>query len=198
VRKATVGIVALLASGAGAVQGQSTGTPTYHAPHRAFSSYEFGGTLSFSEGDATGLEGQVRFGQGTWDFGIRGGFVDAPGGTSVVLGGSGRVRVLTHSVQFPLDGAVIVGGGTQEFDNLMVPVGISLGRRLDIEGSGVSIVPYAQPTLFLVFDDNDANDVINLSFGIGADFRLTQFFDVRVSGSFGDIEGIALSAVWIR
>lgn len=177
---------------------QSTGTPSYNAPHRAFSKHEFGGTLSFSEGDVTGVEGQYRFGSGTWDVGLRGGFVDAPGATDVVLGASGRVRVLTHTEQFPFDGAFIIGGGTREFENLIVPVGLSLGRRLDLEGSEVSIVPYAQPTLFMVFDDNDFNDTVNIALGFGADFRLSRLFDLRVSVSVGDVEGIAFSAVWVH
>jgi hypothetical protein len=62
----------------------------------------------------------------------------------------------------------------------------------------VSIVPYAQPTLFMVFDDNALTDTINVAFGFGADFRLSALFDLRVSVSLGDVEGIAFSAVWVR
>ncbi|MGD2135472.1 MAG: hypothetical protein PVF27_04890 [Gemmatimonadales bacterium] len=190
--------LALTLAAAVPAMAQSTGTPSYNAPYRAFVQHEFGGTLSFSENDVTGVEGQYRFGQGTWDVGLRGGFVDAAGATSVIFGASGRVRVLTHSEQFPFDGAFIVGGGTQEFDNLNVPLGLSLGRRLDLQGSNVSIVPYAQPTLFMVFDDNALTDTINVAFGFGADFRLSALFDLRVSVSLGDVEGIAFSAVWVR
>jgi hypothetical protein len=196
----TIATVMLLGVCASPLAAQATGTPSYNAPYRAFADHEFGGTLSFANGDVTGLEGQFRFGQGTWDVGLRGGIVDTPGGTDVVLGGSGRVRVLTHTEQFPFDGAFIVGGGTRAFDNLIVPVGLSLGRRLDVEGSQVSIIPYAQPTLFLVFDNNAGNDVLNASLGLGADFRLSQLFDLRVSVAVGNdaFEGFGFSAVWIR
>jgi hypothetical protein len=179
---------------------QATGMPSYNAPYRAFTNHEFGGTLSFANGDRTGFEGQFRFGSGTWDVGLRGGILDTPGDTQVLLGASGRVRVLTHTEQFPLDGAFIIGGGTQAFDNLIVPIGLSLGRRLEVEGSQVSIIPYAQPTAFLVFDNVSGNDVLSATLGLGADFRLSQMFDLRVSVAVGNnaFEGFGFSAVWIR
>lgn len=178
-------------------QAQATGMPSFNAPHRAFVRHEFGGTLSFPEGDVTGIEGQYRFGYKNWDIGLRGGIADADG-TYVLLGAEGRVRVMTHSEQFPLDGAVIVGAGTQDFDNLLVPVGLSLGRRLVIEDSPVSIIPYAQPTLWMNFDDNDFTDTVIFGLGLGADFRLSNTFDVRASVGIGDIEGFAVSAVWVH
>lgn len=199
-RKIITAIPLLVAVTVAPLAAQATGTPSYNAPYRAFATHEFGGTLSFANGDRTGLEGQYRFGQGTWDVGLRGGILDTPGGTDVLLGASGRVRVLTHTVQFPFDGAFIVGGGTQAFDNFIVPIGLSLGRRLDVEGSQVSIVPYAQPTMFLVFDDVAGNDLVNAALGLGADFRLSQLFDLRVSVAIGNdaFEGFGFSAVWIR
>ena len=101
---------------------QSTGMPSYNAPYRAFTSYEFGGTLSFPGWDnGTGLEGQFRAGYKTWDIGVQGGIFDAdgPGGTIALLGATGRVRVVTHNETFPLDGALILGAGTQDFDNFI-------------------------------------------------------------------------------
>lgn len=179
-------------------QAQATGMPSFNAPHRAFERHEFGGTLSFPEGDVTGIEGQYRFGYRNWDIGVRGGIADTDGGSYVLLGAEGRVRVLTHSQQFPLDGAVIVGMGTQDFDNLLVPLGLSLGRRLVIEDSPVSIIPYAQPTLWFNFDDVDGNDTVFFGLGLGADFRLSNTFDVRASVGVGDVEGFAVSAVWVH
>jgi len=180
---------------------QSTGMPSYNAPYRAFTSYEFGGTLSFPGWDnGTGLEGQFRAGYKTWDIGVQGGIFDAdgPGGTIALLGATGRVRVVTHNETFPLDGALILGAGTQDFDNFITPVGISLGRRVDFENSSISIVPYGQPTMFLVFDNNDASDTINFGLGLGVDVRFGGAFDIRTSFGIGDVDGFAVSAVWVR
>jgi hypothetical protein len=109
--------------------------------------------------------------------------------------------VLTHNEQFPLDGAIIAGlgfafdGGT--FGN--VPFGLSLGRRVDLENSEISLVPYVQPTGNFVF--GEGTEEFGFSLGFGLDARLSRFFDARVSASFGTtygIEGFAISAVWIR
>ncbi len=199
-KRAAIMTFGALVFGAGAAAAQSTGMPSFFAPYRAFQSHEFGGTLSFPEGGATGIEGQYKFGYRTWDVGLRGGVldVDAPADDVVLLGASGRVRVLTHSTEFPFDGAVILGAGTQDFDNLILPVGLSLGRRVNIEDSSVSIVPYGQPTLFLVFDDNDLNDTVNFALGLGVDVRFGNTFDLRASFGVGDVEGFALSVVWVR
>ncbi len=121
----------------------------------------------------------------------------------MLLGVDVRQRVITHSEDFPLDGAVVFGIGAQLADDpdpapgstLIVPAGISVGRRLDVEDSQISIIPYVQPTLFLTANgDTD----LNFALGLGADVRLSRMFDLRVSGSLGDLEGIALSAVWVR
>jgi len=183
---------------ASAAAAQATGLPSFNAPHRAFDRHEFGGTLSFPEGDFTGIEGQYRFGYQMFDIGLRGGILDTPGDAEVLLGAEGRVRVLTHSETFPLDGAVVFGAGTVGFENFLVPGGLSLGRRIEIQDSPVSIIPYAQPTIWLNFDDSDATDTVLFGLGLGADFRLSQQFDVRLSVGVGDVEGIAVSAVWVR
>lgn len=184
---------------------QSTGVPSFNAPYRAFSRHEFGGTLSFPTGVEFGIEGQYRFGYQNFDIGFRGGFLEpkaALADTRIAAGVVARQRVLTHSVEFPFDGALIFGIGGQFVSNsttLYLPVGLSLGRRIEVEGSQVSIVPYGQPTLFLTTGSNQDTEV-RLSLGLGADFRLSRVFDARVSVGVGSnfLEGFALSAVWIR
>ena len=197
-RRVIVAVGIAVLAGSTGLSAQSTGMPSFNAPYRAFDRHEFGGTLSFPEGDVTGLEGQFGFGYKTFDFGLRGGILDGEGSTRALLGGTGRVRVVTHSETFPLDGAVVFGAGTIDFDNLIVPGGVSLGRRVDFENSSVSIVPYGQPTLFLVFDDNDLNDTIQFGLGLGIDVRFGNAFDIRASFGVGDVEGFAVSAVWVR
>jgi hypothetical protein len=73
-----------------------------------------------------------------------------------------------------------------------------LGRRLTVEQSAVSLVPYLQPTLF--FTSVTADDV-GFGLGLGLDLRLSPGFEIRVSGGFGtdaSPEGVAVSAVWLK
>ena len=189
--------------------GQATGTPSFNAPYRAFTQHEFGGTISFLTGgplDATALEGQYRFGYRNFDIGARGGLLlrDDPGADKVILGIEARTRVITHAESFPLDGAVIFGAGFSIGDGttVILPIGLSLGRRIDVSDSKVSIVPYVQPTGFLVNGSNavgDRSTDFDIGIGIGADFRLSELFDARVSVGLGNgPEGVSISAVWVR
>lgn len=179
---------------------QATGTPTYNAPYRAFTRSEIGALISFPDGGSTAFEGVYRFASRKLDIGFKGGLLDPDAGDAIFLVGvEARERVITHSVDFPLDGAVIVGVGGRFVSNasqLLVPVGLSLGRRIDIEGSQVSIIPYVQPTATFVF--GDVNDHVAFTLGLGADFRLTPRFDARIAAGLGDLEGVSIGAVWVH
>jgi hypothetical protein len=181
------------------VSAQATGTTTFNAPYRAFTNTEFGILISFPNGGGTAFEGEYRMASDRFDIGFKGGLFDPSGGGSTVLllGAEARERVITHSQDFPLDGALIFGLGgnfVSGSSELIVPVGLSLGRRLDTQSS-VSIVPYAQPTMFLTVDGG--SDVL-FALGLGADFRLSRSFDLRVSAGLGDVEGVSLGAVWVH
>ncbi len=196
-------IAAVLMGSATAAAAQATGMPSFNAPYRAFQRSEFGGVLSFPDGGGTGFEGAYRYASGPFDIGLRGGFFD-PGGTAstVVLAGvEARERVITHTIDFPLDGALVFGAGAQLVSGasaFLIPVGLSLGRRIDPQGSTVSIVPYVQPTFAFIMGDQPSDLVFG--FGIGADFRLSRIFDARVSGGLGDapLTGVSISAVWVH
>ena len=186
---------------------QATGLPSFNAPYRAFARHEFGGALSFSDFNGrTAAEGMYRFATGEFDVGLRGGLMFSEGvlDSRFLAGVEARYRVITHTVDFPLDGALIFGGGFQinGGTDVFLPVGLSLGRRVDVQDSEVSIVPYAQPTLVIRSRDlpapagRDTDAIFGL--GLGADFRLSRAFDARVSIGLGDIEGISVAAVWIR
>jgi len=191
-------VSALLASDMAA---QATGMPSFNAPYRAFTRSEIGLVLSFPNGGGTGIEGAYRMSSGRFDIGFRGGMFD-PGGaasTLLLLGAEARQRVLTHTVDFPLDGALILGvGGAFGSGNsvMFVPIGLSLGRRIDPQGSQVSIVPYVQPTGLLVAGNGNSDFLFAL--GLGADFRLSPRFDARISAGLGDLEGVSISAVWVH
>ena len=178
---------------------QATGMPSFNAPYRAFTRSEIGLALSFPSGAGTAFEGAYRMSSGKFDIGFRGGILDPDGGDAILLiGAEARQRVITHTVDFPLDGALVLGiGGAFASGNsvLFIPVGLSLGRRVDPQGSQVSIVPYVQPTLLLAV--NGGSDAF-FGLGLGADFRLSRSFDARISAGLGDIEGVSLSAVWVH
>jgi len=201
IRKSVILAVAagacLVTSGAA----QTTGTPSFNAPYRAFTKHEFGGTLSFPNGINYALEGQYRFGYQNFDLGFRGGFMDPGGGFDKVflLGAEGRGRILTHTEDFPLDGALVVGLGGNFVSGSSAAIisgGLSFGRRIDPKDSQVSIVPYGEPTLYLV--SGNGNTDVHFALGLGADFRLSKVFDVRASVGLGDVEGVAFSAVWVH
>jgi hypothetical protein len=199
--KRNIMLVASLITGfAAPLAGQATGTPSFNAPYRAFSRSEFGGTVSFPRGANFGLEGQYRFGYQNFDVGLRGGLVDYGGGfTQGVIGAEARGRVLTHTEEFPLDGAVIVGLGgrfSSGASSALITGGLSLGRRIDPKDSQVSIVPYGEPVLFI--SSGGGGSSLNFAMGFGADLRLSRVFDLRVSVGLGDIQGAAFSAVWVH
>jgi hypothetical protein len=187
-----------LVSGAAA---QSTGLPSFNAPYRAFSRSEIGLVLSFPNGGGTAFEGAFRKSSGKFDIGFRGG-IFTPGGNGnsrLLLGAEARERVVTHTDDFPLDGALIVGFGGQFASGssfAVIPVGLSLGRRVDPKDSKISIVPYVQPTGLLVAGNGTSDFLFAL--GLGADFRLSPRFDARLSAGLGDLEGVSLSAVWVH
>ena len=58
------------------------------------------------------------------------------------------------------------------------PIGLSLGRRFDSSGSGMSFVPYLQPVLIPTFSDGDSS--LDFALGLGLDIRLARRFDLRV------------------
>ena len=189
----------LLALGSAAAQG--TGMPSFNAPYRAFTRSEFGLVLSFPSGGGTAFEGAFRKSSGRFDIGFRGGIFD-PGGagsTLLLVGVEARQRVLTHTPDFPLDGALILGVGAglgSGNSTMFVPIGLSLGRRVDPQGSEISIVPYVQPTGLFVAGSGTSDFLFAL--GLGADFRLSRRFDARISAGLGDLEGVSISAVWVH
>lgn len=189
----------LVVAGWTTARAQATGTSSFNAPYRAFERSEIGLVITFPNGGSTAFEGVYRMSRRRFDIGFRAGILDSQGGDAVfLLGAEARQRVITHNADFPLDGALIVGLGASLVSNssiLYLPVGLSLGRRIDVEGSQVSIVPYVQPTMTFTFVDISE---VFFTLGLGADFRLTQRFDARISAGIGDLEGISIAAVWVH
>jgi hypothetical protein len=200
-RPLAVLLVFVLATGSVAsLAAQATGVPSYNAPYRAFTRSEFGAVISFPEGGGTAFEGAYRMASGKFDLGFRGGIFSPDGGDSqLLLGAEARQRVVTHTQDFPLDGALILGiGGRFSSGNsgMIIPIGLSLGRRVDPKDSKISIVPYVQPTGFFTAGNGESDFLFAL--GLGADFRLSPKFDARISAGLGDLEGVSIGAVWVH
>jgi len=182
------------------VSAQTTTTPVFLAPYRAFDRTEFGASLS-DPGSGFALEGFYRFASGSrYDFGFRGGFQNyAAGDTRFLAGVDFRTRVIDHSDQFPLDGAFTAGIGGS-FGNGQsvgtIPIGISFGRRIQLEDSNTEFVPYFHPVLGPQFGDVPGDVVFSM--GLGVDIRFSRRFELRVSGALGDISGLGISASFER
>ena len=175
---------------------QATGLPTFFAPRRAFGSSELGVTLSRPGGDAIAIEGRMGARLDRADINFRGGFVD-PGGNAdgrIVIGVEARIPVLGHSSTFPLDGSFILGAG-HRFDDgggeTYVPLGLTLGRRLLLDGSALQLTPYLQPTMILIDDPFFA-------LGLGLDLRIRGIPEIRFNSSVGDMEGYSIGLFWAR
>jgi hypothetical protein len=195
-------VLALLVVPAMSAGAQETGTPIFKAPYRAFDNHEFGGSISDpGEGIDFALEGFYRYGKGQHDFSLRGGFADAAGDDTIFLiGGDFRTQVLSYSETFPLDGSLTLGlGGLfgEGDDVILLPIGISLGRRFDVEGSSTTFVPYVHPNIVPVLGGGGDDDV-QFTLGLGVDIRFSQRWALRASGGLGDIEGVGISVAYVR
>jgi hypothetical protein len=190
--------LALLAPAAVDAAAQSTGTPVYQAPYRAFKTYEIGGNLT-DPGSGWTLEGFYRWAYKNFDLGVRTGIWDPGNNASSVflIGLDARTRVLTHSDKFPLDGAFTLGlgGNFGDGDVGYIPIGFSLGRRILLENSQTSFIPYVHPVLTPAFGDR--SDLL-FTLGLGVDIKFTSSFDLRLGGGIGDLDGIGIGAAYLH
>jgi hypothetical protein len=194
---------AVVATPAVDLAAQETGTPMFKAPYRAFTNYEFGAALSDpGENHSIAFEGFYGFARGNNDFGLRAGIADPEGAgqTQVLLGGDFRTRVVSYSESFPLDGALTVGVGANLGDNddlVYLPLGFTLGRRFELEGSNTTFTPYAHPVVVPVWGAEGGDDV-GFALGLGVDLRFSETWAARVSGGIGDLEGVGLGLTYVR
>lgn len=182
---------------------QSTGTPVFHAPYRAFDRYEIGANVSDAGNIA--IEGFYGFSHSgaRWDFAIRGGVQDngdcSGCKAGLLLGVDARYRVIDQTEDFPLDGALITGAGAHLVSGgsrLFIPIGLSLGRRVQFENSNSSLVPYVEPVIVPAFGDGDSDVLVAL--GLGADLRINRRFELRLGIGIGDIENFSVGFSFTR
>jgi hypothetical protein len=105
-----------------------------------------------------------------------------------------RFRVVKATDAFPLEGSMTLGVGGVFGDGVtvgLVPIGISLGRRINLEGTKTTFIPYFHPVLVPVFgDDND--DAVRFGIGLGVDIQFSPRLDARLGAGLGDYDGISL------
>ena len=193
-------IGALLTAGGLNAAAQTVGTPVFMAPYRAFTKSEISGTFS-DPGAGWALAGAYRYGQDRFDVGFRAGILnynnaEDDDAVQFLAGVDVRFRVIEHTEDFPLDGALTagIGGSFGDFSQGFIPGGLSRGRRVELE-DGCSFVPYLQPVIGFTFGDE--SDAI-FAVGLGVDFKLSKTFDLRITGGIGDIDGIGIGFAWIR
>ncbi len=193
-------LAAALALAAAPAAGQTTGTPVFTAPERAYRNNEIAFALS-DPGAGFALETLYHVGRGSYDFGFRAGLADASGpgsGTRLLGGVDFRTRIFEQTEEFPLDGALTLGLGVNVGDGIALgylPVGVSLGRRLQPEGSRISVLPYLHPVLVPTF--GDVSEVL-FAIGVGVDVRFSPRVEARLSGALGDYEGIGFGVAFLR
>lgn len=195
----TAGAMFLVAATASA---QATMTPSFNAPRRPFVRSEFGAVVSFPDGGGTAYEGAYRLASSSVDIGLRGGVMDYNGAapSQMLAGIEARANMIRHSTDFPLDGAIIFGGGGRfqsGQSRIDVPLGLSLGRSVPLHGSNVRFVPYVQPTAFLRAGNHMATNVI-YTLGLGTDLHMGGAFNARLGVGVGDVEGVSLGAAWVH
>lgn len=195
-------LLAAMTLGTRALAAQAIPLPAYNAPYRAFDTSERGLGIAFPGGTDVAFEGFYGIGRGQWDVRLRAALALGNGtanNDAVAFGAEFRQRIISHDADFPADGALVLGAGAWFQDNntfFQAPVAVSFGRRVDIEDSDISIVPYVQPTLLL--RAGDLIDTVAFTLGLGGDFRLTPAFDLRVAVGFGDVDGFSVGAVWLK
>src|ERR1051325_10754582 len=112
-REAALLVVAAVAGMAPVARAEAMGSPSFNGAYGAFQRAERGPVFALPGGGGTGFEAAYRYASGTLDVGLRGGIFDPPGAGKAVLlvGVEARERVITHTVDFPLDGALVFGAG---------------------------------------------------------------------------------------
>jgi hypothetical protein len=199
-RRVMFAVVAVALLAGEAASAQVLGTPVFRSPYQAFKKTEFNGYFSDpGSGANLAIEGGFRAARKSFDFGLTAGYIDFDADNAFGIGIDGRMSVLKHSEDVPLDGAITAGfGGVFSNGNsaFSVPIGFSVGRLIELENSKVTFTPYAHPLLAPAF--GDVGDNLLFALGLGVDIGLSPAFEVRVSGAIGDYEGVAIGVAWHR
>lgn len=196
------GILALSLLTTGPLVAQTLGTPVFTSPYRGFTHSEISGTFSDPTSPiGIAIQGEYRIPEGRVDVGFGAGYENGQNGfpNRFLLGVDVRAPFFAHTESFPLDvaGTLGIGGNFGSvFSAVQFPIGISLGRRLALEGSHTTFTPYVQPVLAPVFVSNGGGSDVNLTLGLGVNVSFSPSFDLRVSGGLGDQDGVSIGLAY--
>ena len=185
-----------------AATAQTLGTPVFMSPYRSFRHSELAGYISDpGSGYSIALEGEYRRAWPKFDGGLRAAYLDLNGslGSRFAVGADVRAPLAHRNESFPLDASFTLGASFADGDGsslFLIPVGVTLGRRILLEGSNTSFVPYVHPVIAPAF--GGGNSDVNFGLGLGVNISFTQQLDLRVSGALGDYEGVAIGVAWHR
>lgn len=203
-RKLWLAILVLVLGGTSVASAQTLGTPIFKGPYRAFKQNELGGYISDpGDGVSLALEGEYRRAdrRGRFDWGLKFAYFDAQGNGDNMFGVGADIRapLARHSQDFPLDASLTAGFGAL-FSNgnsgFLVPIGVSFGRQVLLEGSSISFVPWVHPVIAPAF--GDLFDDVQFGLGLGVDINLSRTWDARLSGALGDFDGFGVGLAWHR
>lgn len=167
-------------------------SPSFMGPHPGS---DLGAYLVDGEGADFGIHGIWRMDQ-SFNLGIRVGYLDTPGDGVLLFGAETWGNIHEANESFPLDLAWTAGAGAWLNGSTVVsvPVGVSLGRTVDIDNS-VSLQIYGHPRLGLVLFEN-VNDDLELDlegqFDIGTDIYLSPDLTLRVGASLGNFDALGI------
>lgn len=156
--------------------------------------------LSDPEGADFGLQGIWRQG-GNLNLGVRLGYLDRRDDGAIVVAAESWGLVARAGNQLPVDVAWTLGVGAAFDDNtvLEVPLGLTIGRVLQLDQ--LTLQPYGHPRIAL-FIAPDANDEVRLRalFDLGVDAVVSDSWKLRVGATLGAIDavGIGLAYSWTR
>jgi hypothetical protein len=116
-----------------------------------------------------------------------------------MAGADVRMRLIRANDTFPLDGSLTIGiGGIFGDDKSvgLIPIGLSLGRRVNLEGTRTTFIPYFEPVLVPTF--GDTQDDLQFGLGLGVDIQFSPRLDARLGAGLGDYDGISLGVSFTR
>lgn len=154
-----------------------------------------------SHGGGLGVLGTYRAADAPAGLGFRLGLVDGPFDDLSVLGGVDFSGYLVRqNPDFPLDLVWNGGAGASVGDWALIsfPLGMTFGRVLVADG--VRFNPYLGPRLVLDarMGDNAPGDNLDLGLAVdlGVDISFDPTFAIRVAGSAGDRDALAVGVVF--
>jgi opacity protein-like surface antigen len=210
-RRRSVAVAIAITLGSAPLQAQAWSYPAMQIP--TTSTRDYLGALVSASG--TSVLAQWREGiNAEMHVGVDAGIADFGSGRSSLglfaAGNVGRQLVRARSdvpVDLLLTGGIGLALG-DGFRTLRIPVGISAGRRFDLDG-GMALTPFLHPRASLDFSSvslgggrRASDNTVSLDFDIGVDWELNKNVSFRAAGLFTGSDfstsdnGFAIGLVW--